>query len=571
MSETSQFNNCWLGYDVSFEKVESHPDVLRVRGEGIDKRVESAEHHVTVGWFANANLNQIGSVVKEAEQILRSRLYQTKFVFDGMGSSDGEKGKYVYFTPSQESAGEAFFLKDFFSNKPVYDKTKNCRDLHLSIGGPDPFSREKPKQEDLSEPLRLTGKLVFVGNDGKQFRRFEWHSMKKQFVEIGLAKSLKQEKKSEQRRDPSVRQKTSVGMTEGREVPPPVRTVVRDDKELDIPKVTSPMAINQIAIFPKVQADTAVAVYLLKGFGSKKFPGIERAPIVFWTQAPSEKTPAQHEAEGTLLVDLGGMFDHHLENERRGKRETCVSDLVAAHLEITNHPSLKKLLKWARRDDLEGKGTISTDNLDRAFGLSGIIMNLNREYHEQPVKILEILFPIIDAHVREEHRRNVLMPKEWEQLLEIGKAQLVELQQGKADIAMAVIESDNTSLPGFARAAKKMDLILQRRSSGHTNILTNQIRSIDLRGVIEGIRLAEAKEQGITLSLSRDQLQAFGAIDEVSQWYYDSAGNSIQNGGINPQGIAPTRLSVDQIAAIIRETLPHGVIGHLKRERNAGR
>jgi len=328
----------------------------------------------------------------------------------------------------------------------------------------------------------------------------------------------------------------------------------------------SQLPIHTIALFPKVQADTAIAVYLLKAFGEEYFPGIQQASLVFITTPQADVDIKKMEQEGTLLVDLGGMFDHHLENERLGRREECVSTIIAKYLKIEDHPALKQLLAWAKRDDLEGKGTISRDSLDRAFGLSGIISNLNRQFINNPQYILDLLLPIIDAHVKEQIHRKILMPQEWEVMLENGKAEIHQISQGSAELEVALISSDNIALPGFIRAAKNIALVIQRRGTGHTNLITQQKRGVDLRPVIEEIRLAEAKKKGLILPPIKELLQAPGRLDDVGEWYYDTAANTIQNGGISPEGTPVTKLTKEEIMAAVKDSLPRGHIGSANRK-----
>lgn len=329
----------------------------------------------------------------------------------------------------------------------------------------------------------------------------------------------------------------------------------------------TPIPIHTIAMFPKIQADTATAAYLLARFGKEPFPGIHEAQVVFWTVLPEGETAESLLEKGTIVIDLGGPFDHHLANQALGRREETASSLVAKYLGIADKQALRKILAWAKRDDLEGKGTVSDDPLDRAFGLSGLMMNLNRAFPDNPKKTLDTILPLLHYHVREEEKRAEELPKEWEQLKASGDGLVFKLEQGRADIKAAFIKTDNIALPGFLRAAKRMDLVVQRRSSGHTNIITRQERSIDLRPVIEALRVAEAKKKHILLPPDSRFLQAVGRVDEIPEWYYDDAANSIQNGGINPGDTPPTQLSVNEILDIVEQTIPTGIIGALKRKK----
>lgn len=390
---------------------------------------------------------------------------------------------------------------------------------YISIGGKDPFDQPKTPQADLPHPFTVTGHLVLVGKRGEHVVKLYWSSEQGTFV---------------------CQTKAS-----GKE----------------------PLPIHTIAIFPKVQIDTLVSVYLLKEFGEELFPGAKDAQIAFMSQAPAGKPPEQTEAEGTLLVDLGGRFDHHSANEASGKREESASTIIASYLEISDKKYLQKLLAWAKRDDLEGKGTISEDTLDRVFGLSGVISNLNRQLRKEPQKIIDLMLPLVHHHVAEQRHRIEGLPILWEKMQEDGTAKRWKLKQGNAEIKAAMISSDDIAFAGWLKAVKRIDLVVQRAPSGHTNVVTRQERSIDLRPLIGALRAAEAQALGVDATLDAEHLRSTGRIDEIPMWYYDDAANTLQNGGIEPGEIPATKLSVARVIDIINESLPSGTIGALKRRK----
>src|SRR5690606_24741326 len=147
------------------------------------------------------------------------------------------------------------------------------------------------------------------------------------------------------------------------------------------------------------QPDTLVAIYLIKRYGVEKLPDIENAKIITDNSIP-EFQEEFFEKQGIILFDIGkGRFDHH----QKEPVTTC-SQLVADFLNISHDPSIKKLLDYAYRDDTLGKGTISTDALDRAFGLSGLIAALNKKYSEKTQLVSNFILPLIEAHHDEELR-----------------------------------------------------------------------------------------------------------------------------------------------------------------------
>ncbi len=316
-----------------------------------------------------------------------------------------------------------------------------------------------------------------------------------------------------------------------------------------------PTTIKTIAIFPKIQPDTVAAVFLLKKYGEDRFPGIAAAEVVYWTSTPPGKTAEQFEREGILLIDLAGSrFDHHRDDH--GKKTECASSLVAKFLGIENKPELRKLLAYAKRDDLEGKGTVSMDPLDRAFGLSGIIMNLNRVHGDNPQSIFDFVTAIFEAHVHDEWKRAIEMPLEWKAIKAAGKASETVVRNGARSLRLVALESDNTALPGFLRAYLKADVVIQRLSSGHTNVITRQACQIDLRDAVALIRAEEGRGKGLPVE-SQDgaALRKPGRFESVDEWFYDTAANTIQNGGVKPQGIPATRLALARIIELVRQGL----------------
>jgi len=302
-------------------------------------------------------------------------------------------------------------------------------------------------------------------------------------------------------------------------------------------------------MFPKIQPDTLTSLYILKTFGEPFFPGIRNARVEFWTSIPNNEDPQKLEKEGYLLIDLGGMFDHHTENEASGEKKECLSTIVSKYLKVDTHPSLKKVLAWAKRDDLEGKGTVSADMLDRAFGLPGLIMNLNRLPQYSPIQIVSMITPLIDAHVREEYKRNIELPRLWKSLLETGKASTFFLRNGQK---VAVVQTDEISLAGFIRNKEDVKLVITKGSKGHINLITKNDSNIDLKPLIKSIRYRESTLKEV--EINETDLSTQGRVAGAEEWYYDTAANTLQNGGAHPQGINPTKLSLDEIVNLVKET-----------------
>lgn len=305
---------------------------------------------------------------------------------------------------------------------------------------------------------------------------------------------------------------------------------------------------QKIIIPTRPHLDTIIAIFLLRKFGREKYPGIEKAKIEIWSTLPKNETPDSLFKEGCLLIDIGnGKFDHH------SKKKTA-SYLVAKDLNITNDLALNKLLIYAERDDKYGLGTISSDPIDKAFGLSALITNLNKILSQNPQQVVEIILPIIHAHYKEERRRHKELPEEFERKLKQGKAEIFAAQQGKKKkLKLVAIESDNPSIAGWLRSSigLKADIVLQKTSSGHVNIITRPLKKVDLRSTAALLRKEEILIQNRKINLSLYDLNRPGRISEIPEWYFDLATNSILNGGINIKNTPPTSIPFENIKKLL--------------------
>jgi len=304
-----------------------------------------------------------------------------------------------------------------------------------------------------------------------------------------------------------------------------------------------------IVLPTRAQPDTIVAIFILKTLGVNKFAGIGDASVEVWQSLPEGTSDNGLDERGIVLIDIGGgRFDHHGRSPR-----TTASKLVADYLGLSNDPALRKLLAYAERDDFYGKGIVSTDPLDRAFGLSGLIANLNRKYVEDHARVVEIILPLLEAHYEEEVRRTRELPEELVRVTQEGGVETFRVRQDGKNLDCIYIESSSASMAGFLRSQNggRYDVIIQRMETGHTNILTRPTKKIDLRNLVGVIRESEMIKKGIEIGKSDELLTAPGKIDVVPEWYFDPATNSIQNGGLNPTSISATALSRTELIQLV--------------------
>ena len=312
----------------------------------------------------------------------------------------------------------------------------------------------------------------------------------------------------------------------------------------------------KIIFFPKIQVDIVVSYFILKTFGESKFPGISTADVEFWTDLPANTDPYELEAKNHILVDLGnGRFDHH----RLGpeNKKYSAAHLIAQYLEVDDLPELHKMLEIARRDDLLGKGTISVDPLDRSFGLPGLLMSLVKTYKNDPKYVLDSVMPLIEAHYNQEYQKYQSLPQEYQEALATGHAEEFSAVQLGRNLKIILINSDNLALTGYVRSrAIGGDLIIQRNSTNHVNFISNQKSNVKIHELAKRIKLLEAEANNLSLMVdSLDELLLPGRTEGLPHWYYDTRANTLQNGGMNPGDVPPTKLTNDEIKTAVKTAL----------------
>lgn len=306
------------------------------------------------------------------------------------------------------------------------------------------------------------------------------------------------------------------------------------------------MTIERILIPTRPQPDTIVAILLLQEYGTAMFPGIQTAKVEIRNALTPGDTFELLVKKGILALDVGGgPFDHH----DTGK---TASQLVAKVLGIASNPELKQLIAYAVRDDTQGKGTLSRDPLDRAFGLSGLIAALNKQYVDDPDRIVSLVAPLLRAHLHMTRQHSVELPKDILHKKEIGEYVELSEEQGGTRLTIAFVTSEKPAMPGYLRAqsGKNVDVVVQKtESSNHYAILTKQQRKVNLSKVMALIRLREAELIGI--ELNEEELENLRALPQIPYWYYDPATNSLLNGGPHNRTIQESKIPWEEMLKIV--------------------
>ncbi|HUD02514.1 MAG TPA: hypothetical protein VMR46_00635 [Candidatus Paceibacterota bacterium] len=300
------------------------------------------------------------------------------------------------------------------------------------------------------------------------------------------------------------------------------------------------------------QPDTIVAIFLLKKFGAKKFPDIENATVEVRAQLENNETFESLLKQNILAIDLGGgPLDHH-------GSDYSTTELVARYLGVYNDRSLQQLLAYTNRDDKQGKGTVSRDPLDRAFGLSGLIASLNKANPKNPQHVVDSILPLLEAHWQSAQEHHVELPAEVERKRAEGAYEEFTVTYGNKKLLVSCIVSDKPAMPTYLRSMSgpHADVVIQKsEKTNHLCVLTKQEHKIDLSIVAALIRLREGENAGIDLGNDPVYLGQTGRIKEVEYWYYDPATNSLLNGGSHSDKVTPSSIEWEEFKKIVRAGL----------------
>jgi len=305
--------------------------------------------------------------------------------------------------------------------------------------------------------------------------------------------------------------------------------------------------ISSFVVPTRMQPDTVASIFLLQEFGSQ-------AGYTILPDYAVEINPKPQNSfwdamkEGAMQLDcIGGLLDHHTQ-----ETQTTLTELVKVFVQQKNNPSLDKLSAYVERDDFHGKGTISTDMLDKAFGLSGLLTAFNKVHADTPAYIAKSITPLYKAHYEEERKRNEYLPQLVDQLKSENKISEAKAKQRKKKVDIVFVESDEASLPGYLRSSigGRYDIVVQRRASGHTNIITRPLKNIDIRSLVALVRKSELMMNKKDTHHPERYLSGEGVLPEVEQWYYDRATNTLQNGGLNEGGVLATSIPFEAFKKI---------------------
>lgn len=298
------------------------------------------------------------------------------------------------------------------------------------------------------------------------------------------------------------------------------------------------MEIKKILIPNRPHLDPIAAIFLLRQYGQKVFPGVAKAEIIFWekSQDPTIAELLEFKENGVLIVDVGGSpFDHH--NLVNGEKETC-SSLVAAYLKIEDQPEINALLNYVREDDLEG--------LHNRYGDLAYLIKCFHKQNIASVKVVELGLRLINYFQTSQIDWHYKVKQEYEKKIKIHRVKRFDKK-----LKIGVVESDNSQIANYGITMDNLSAVIQKRSTGHVMILTNKYQRINLKEIVAAIRMRELELGGYNKAIDPAKLQFEGKNSLVANWFYHKSLNSLLNGSDAMNKAEPTKLSFNEIISFV--------------------
>ncbi len=288
--------------------------------------------------------------------------------------------------------------------------------------------------------------------------------------------------------------------------------------------------------------DEIVAIWQLRKWGDKKFLGIAKAQLVTWSEgneSPDGRSLDEWEKDGFIVIGAGGKgrFNHHPHKEYG---EVCSATLVAKYLEIDDDPALTQILAYTLKSDL-GKS-------DGVMDLASCVKYLNTQYPDNPEKVLDWVFEILNAKYSEQQVFFNSTKKKFE-----NAAKILTVQMGKKELRIVSIHSNNELMSKFARSKHggRANVVIQQHSSGNVQIFTSMYPPIKLTDVACVLRVEEQCAKGVFTTKDFKELGGEGKTKGVEEWYYQKEGEMLLNGSLTATDVPPTRLSLEKIEELV--------------------
>lgn len=288
----------------------------------------------------------------------------------------------------------------------------------------------------------------------------------------------------------------------------------------------------------------AAAVFLLRRFGNERYPGIEKAGFIFWDQygSPGDRTSEEYEADGFILVDVGGGVFDTRNAMRQLKMEAPLQLCVAEALGISDKDAVQEFLERTKTKSSHPLG------IDRLLSA--------RQTSRGPEEALRITLDDLSCAYGEiEH----LFEKTREAFEANSSSEVFRDAQGN-EYKLIVISSDDPFAVKYARSQsrEKDTLVVQKMSTGHVTVVSSGPALTELAKIL---RVEELLARGGKWDPSPADLNTLyntGRIPYSPAWHLGDTRRLLTNGSPNDRSYSPTELSFERIKDCLKIAMNYG-------------
>jgi len=298
-----------------------------------------------------------------------------------------------------------------------------------------------------------------------------------------------------------------------------------------------PWPVQKVAYHDRPHVEEIAAYVMAKIWGRKIFPGIENAEIEFWVNG---KIPGEFGGmsadellaqKNILVLGIGrGTFDEH------GTDCPSCAHLMAEVLGIATKTELQLILSFCKLVDNDGKS--------------------------MPLDLHSLINDRWDACESEESLGKVF---DWAAdgihdfllgQIKFAKCELDFARTGKiinGPVTISIVESDNRKMNKWIRwrYGKKIDFIVQRKSTGNTIVFTTPYTKVNFVDVVRIVRMQELRKRTALVPMWY-KLEVEGDCPESPLWHFSKKDKSqLLNGSDSAPDIEPTALSLRELAGCI--------------------
>ncbi|OGZ34427.1 MAG: hypothetical protein A2Y98_03865 [Candidatus Portnoybacteria bacterium RBG_19FT_COMBO_36_7] len=298
-----------------------------------------------------------------------------------------------------------------------------------------------------------------------------------------------------------------------------------------------PWSVEVVVFHDQPHFEEIAAFVMAKIWGRHVFPGIENARVEFQTNGclPEEFTGLSADQiliqKKYLAIGIGrGLLDEH------GVDSPSSAHLMAEILEVDQKPELKLLLNFCKRVDFEGKSmpldphswlNDRWDNCENDEGLTDVFDWAVDGIHD-----------FLAGQIKFQQCEN--------DFLRTGR--IIE-----GPIRIAIVKSDIRKMNKWIRwkFGKKIDFIIQRKSSGNTIIFSTPSTKVNFTDVVRIVRMQELRKRRFLIPMWY-KLEVEGDCPQCPPWYYSKMVMSqLLNGSKSTSDIEPTVLTLRELAGCI--------------------